>query len=349
MTTSLFLRGPLKGIFNEEEIFTDEYKEITSHDYSFENLVLEGGGTKGIAYAGVLKVLEKVGIWQTLKRYGGASAGAIVACLLAVGYNPEQISSIIYKLNMEKMAVVVFEAVKASSGNHQDLFVDGGVLDNYPVRCYDGWWLSMEKEDNLFLKSEDLSLKSIIERNNDRFEKRNPKTLGVVLCSPFGDGLFHEYLVASDGKSPVRPDTKLARKCPKDPNTTEAKPRIEAFCAFMKVLNTCAMDQSFAIARRDLQEALKDANVNGSLSNEQGTILFGVNWNPSSAVKKLPFDKDDKITFDKVVTYAEKRNIPVEKRLMGLANKEISDIKQFFQQLVSTLTTDCQKDFFKVS
>lgn len=31
-----------------------------------------------------------------------------------------------------------------------ELYVDGGVLNNYPIDSFDGWWLSMAKEDKFF-------------------------------------------------------------------------------------------------------------------------------------------------------------------------------------------------------
>ena len=51
----------------------------------FRNLVFEGGGVKGIAYAGAIGVLERKGILKDIRRAGGASAGAITAALLAAG------------------------------------------------------------------------------------------------------------------------------------------------------------------------------------------------------------------------------------------------------------------------
>ncbi len=64
----------------------------------FENLVLEGGGVKGIAYVGALKTLEKKGELASIKRVGGSSAGGITAMLLALGYTPDEI-----KLEMESI------------------------------------------------------------------------------------------------------------------------------------------------------------------------------------------------------------------------------------------------------
>lgn len=45
--------------------------------YPFENLVFEGGGVKGLAFCGALKILEQKGIMANVKRLAGSSAGAI--------------------------------------------------------------------------------------------------------------------------------------------------------------------------------------------------------------------------------------------------------------------------------
>ena len=50
-----------------------------------ENLVIKGGGPKGIAFIGALKKLEEREALINLKRVVGTSSGAIVASLLAVG------------------------------------------------------------------------------------------------------------------------------------------------------------------------------------------------------------------------------------------------------------------------
>ena len=42
----------------------------------FKNLVFEGGGVKGIAYAGALQVLETQNGMPDIKRVAGTSAGA---------------------------------------------------------------------------------------------------------------------------------------------------------------------------------------------------------------------------------------------------------------------------------
>lgn len=65
--------------------------ELIKPNKHFENLVLEGGGVKGIAYVGALKALDAKGELKSIKRVGGSSAGGITALLIALGYTPEQI------------------------------------------------------------------------------------------------------------------------------------------------------------------------------------------------------------------------------------------------------------------
>jgi len=71
-------------------------------EYKFKNLVFEGGGVKGIAYAGALEELDIMGILMGVKRVAGTSAGAITATLLSVGYTPKEISIIVGGTDFKK-------------------------------------------------------------------------------------------------------------------------------------------------------------------------------------------------------------------------------------------------------
>ncbi|PWA11425.1 patatin-like phospholipase family protein [Flavobacterium laiguense] len=64
-------------------------------------LVLSGGGAKGFAHIGVLKVLEEAGI--KIDYIGGTSMGAVIGGLYAMGYNAKQIDSIIKVTNFSNI------------------------------------------------------------------------------------------------------------------------------------------------------------------------------------------------------------------------------------------------------
>ncbi|MDI1304184.1 MAG: patatin-like phospholipase family protein, partial [bacterium] len=64
-------------------------------------LVLSGGGAKGFAHIGVLKVLEEAGV--KIDYIGGTSMGAVVGGLYASGYNASQIDSIFQATNFDEL------------------------------------------------------------------------------------------------------------------------------------------------------------------------------------------------------------------------------------------------------
>ncbi len=70
--------------------------------YDYKNLVLEGGGIRGFAYAGAFSVLEEKGILQQIERVGGTSAGSIAGMLVSIGYSAAEIDSIMMELPVQK-------------------------------------------------------------------------------------------------------------------------------------------------------------------------------------------------------------------------------------------------------
>lgn len=75
--------------------------------------VFEGGGVKGIAFAGALSVAEEYG-YRDFQNVAGTSAGAIVAALIAAGYTAGGLKEIMESLDYSK-------------------FQDQGAIDRIPV------------------------------------------------------------------------------------------------------------------------------------------------------------------------------------------------------------------------
>jgi len=59
-----------------------------------ENLVLEGGGVKVLAFCGALEELNKRVPLNDIKRIAGSSGGAIVAGVIACGYDPTELKEL---------------------------------------------------------------------------------------------------------------------------------------------------------------------------------------------------------------------------------------------------------------
>lgn len=67
----------------------------------YHNLVLEGGGIRGVAYCGALQELEQRGMLHHIRRIGGTSAGAIQASLLSVGYSAAELTDLVSEMKVE--------------------------------------------------------------------------------------------------------------------------------------------------------------------------------------------------------------------------------------------------------
>jgi NTE family protein len=87
-----------------QNIFAQDTIKKTNTDESYKpkiGLVLSGGGAKGFAHIGVLKVLEEAGV--KIDYIGGTSMGSIIGGLYASGYNASQIDSIFKRTNFDDL------------------------------------------------------------------------------------------------------------------------------------------------------------------------------------------------------------------------------------------------------
>ncbi|MBC7606737.1 MAG: patatin-like phospholipase family protein [Burkholderiales bacterium] len=81
--------------------FTIAFSQAQKQDRPKIGLVLSGGGAKGFAHIGVLKVLEQAGI--KVDYIGGTSMGAVVGGLYASGYSASQIDSIFKETDFDAL------------------------------------------------------------------------------------------------------------------------------------------------------------------------------------------------------------------------------------------------------
>ena len=85
--------------------FAQEQDSIIKNDSIKKDLkvglVLSGGGAKGFAHVGVLKILEEAGV--RVDYIGGTSMGAIIGAMYASGYSAVEIDSLIRTLDFDKI------------------------------------------------------------------------------------------------------------------------------------------------------------------------------------------------------------------------------------------------------
>lgn len=88
-------------------------------------LVLSGGGAKGLAHIGVLKVIDSLGI--KIDYVAGTSMGAIIGAVYASGYSGKQIDSIFHEVDFSK--IIKDDLPRASKA-----FYERGNSEKYAVR-----------------------------------------------------------------------------------------------------------------------------------------------------------------------------------------------------------------------
>jgi NTE family protein len=75
--------------------------ETTSNQSQYADVVLEGGGMRGIAHVGALKMAEARGYrWQ---HCAGTSVGALIAALLAAGYSAPELHAILGRTDFARL------------------------------------------------------------------------------------------------------------------------------------------------------------------------------------------------------------------------------------------------------
>lgn len=404
--------------------------------FPFENLVFEGGGNKGMAYVGALQVLESAGIMKNIKRVAGASAGAIIATLIALGYdskdlqefleqdlrrilvdhtcgycsllpnllkgfgwNPgkrmlkwfgEQLkertgdSDITFKevlerfhkelcivvTNLNQMSVEyfhpkttpntpirravrmsvalpgVFQCVREMNNDYEDVYVDGGLLCNYPIHAFDGWWLSMDPKDTFFKRLQPLEDFAKLFEKSERFGKWNQKTLGIVLYSHTETELMKTLLSEREGNKPPKPPTtKLAKQRLKLQHQQaimhkEHQTMVKAVGRFMAELQRNNLDEDSIINLKELRGVFKKPV---EFTTADAELLFGPDADYKAAFEELDTDEDGEITFQELMAFIEKKGVNLQTRFLGYARKDIHHLGEFIQTLQTALSVNVKR------
>jgi len=89
--------------FQSSVLFSANAKTPIKKERPKVGLVLSGGGAKGFAYIGLLRVMEEVGL--QVDYVGGTSIGSIVAGLYALGYSPDEIEKQVRKQDWANLLI----------------------------------------------------------------------------------------------------------------------------------------------------------------------------------------------------------------------------------------------------
>lgn len=105
-------------------IIGEQYVKMVSTP-PLKEIVLSGGGTNGIAIVGALQALYEKKKFDTIERWIGSSAGAIISLFMVVGYSPQSLYKLLLKLNYTDLndangdsVLSFFDTMGVMNGSH---------------------------------------------------------------------------------------------------------------------------------------------------------------------------------------------------------------------------------------
>ncbi|XP_033741848.1 uncharacterized protein YqhO-like [Pecten maximus] len=403
------------------------------HVYPFENLVFEGGGSKGMAYCGAVRALEDCGMFPQIKRFAGTSAGALTAALMSVGYNSHDVEIFmrndmsknfmldgsfvwrlftfiprfvfgyglspasrlnnwlgerfrektgsdditfkqLYEFNGKELCIVVtnvnnmaeeychpkttpdmpvrlavrmsmsipgmFQVVKYSHNpqSPSNMYIDGGVLCNYPIHCFDGWWLSMKPKDAFVRRMHDLDQLPAMLSKACRFGERSDKTLGFLVYSEAEADNFRFYL---EKRTPVlsRSNSTLNRKRRTEliAKSRDRKRISAAVSRFFPLLDKYEADLDGKINDQEFQ------NIYDHISEEDRHTLFGDLGGSNAVFKRLDGNGNGLVTFQEIIQYIEGRGLAVNQRYLGYKRQDVTGIVSYASTILGTVLLNLKR------
>jgi len=404
----------------------------------FENLAFEGGGAKGMAYIGALRVLEESGLYPAhILRVAGTSSGSFFASMVACGATSAELKQLLFDTDLVKLlkdakwgrfscAVnlwsdfgfhpgqrlldflgellaertgspdVTFGQLLERCGrelcvpvanitrmcaeychpkttpdmpvrlaigmsmslpvlmrpyrlvhrmgspawDEEDLYTDGGILCNFPLHVFDGWWLSMKPKDSFVRRLGPLIGTGEFDNPLARFEPRDGKTLGFTVFE-MGERDVSAEWVTDEGGPPERPDTILAhiardREQAMDNKRDQAMELHHAFGRLMRALDACESDDDGLVSREEIQGLFEH------LSEDDGQLLFG-STSPDAIFDMLDEDGSGQIEPEELVRFMDARNIGLTARAMGCRRSENSQVGSFMNNVFQTVLIHVRK------
>jgi len=253
----------------------------------------------------------------------------------------------------------VFCPVKVKSARHKDYYIDGGLLCNYPVHCFDGWYLSMEPGDSFLRRLQPVEALPRLWDPRERFGTKNERTLGILLYAGGEKEVMKEDLMRRSEKyikkteKQVYPRSKLAKKRAKLIAEQEAKAvehhaLVTALSRFMKALNDSDIDKSGTISREEFQKAMNKEN--SEFTEQDKRRLFGDNFGDTNALfRDIDTKADGELTFRELLSFAEKQGLEIMDYFRGYSRLEIKNLKGYFGAIMESLLLNMKRIFIQGS
>lgn len=223
-----------------------------------------------------------------------------------------------------------------------DLYTDGGVLCNYPLQAFDGWWLSMRPEDAFLRRLQPISQIARLADPARAFSPINPATLGFTTFNAYDHDVTASW--RSPGASPPpRPKTRLAQArgaldAALARRQSQAARLEEAFSRLFAAMMEVERDADGRVSRSEC-ERLFDT---GEFTQADALLLFGT-ADVLAILRQLDGDDDGYIDFGELQRFMDAHNVDLTARMVGRAPTHTRSVADFVQNLLEALQANVQR------
>ncbi|XP_014784577.1 uncharacterized protein LOC106879487 isoform X2 [Octopus bimaculoides] len=302
----------------------------------------------------------EVTFWQIYKYYGRELCVVVTNVNhMAVEYchtktTPNMPVRLAVRMSMS--IPVMFHPPKYYASDGTDMhYADGGLLCNYPIHCFDGWWLSMAPKDNFINRLRPLEQLHEFFDKSVRFDTFNKKTLGFLLFSDDEPEIMRTHLenrLKEYGCYELNryPETKLAKgrkqncsmkldECGKHKNICRA------FDQLVKVIAKHNPEHGRTINMDMFIAVLHDPE----LSEEDHLLLFDkviVNeWDIKDIFMTLDKNLDNEIEYEELIQILETKGINVQSRFLGYFGRQVNSLQSYLSALMETMLTNTKRAY----
>jgi predicted acylesterase/phospholipase RssA/Ca2+-binding EF-hand superfamily protein len=216
-----------------------------------------------------------------------------------------------------------------------DVYVDGGLLCNNPLHVFDGWWLSLRREDTFFRKVNPLSSASEHYPRAARFNPPSEKTLGFTLFAASESDITRNW-VSGQVALPARPSTPAAKRI----EAEEESRRLlgvqhEPIQRLVGALDDADVNDDGRVTIDELESAIRRCGITA----DELRSVFGATQ-VAEIFGSIDQDDDGYIDFNEVLNFLESIGVDVTSQLVGFPARPTSSVLDFALNMLEAVNRD---------
>jgi arachidonate 5-lipoxygenase len=162
---------------------------------------------------------------------------------------------------------------------HDQLFADGGIFDNFPIHCFDGWWLSMESGDRFTSRRCQMFDKARLISDQNKFQQFNNKTLGFLVYDEFNSSMSQLHQQATCSTVTI-PNNVLAKNWER--RKQDAETSLSSFTSytamanqFIHLMNSVISDEKKLLSKSEFDDFIDKISTSHEIDLK---LLFGTRY-----------------------------------------------------------------------